>query len=46
VTKIIDLIKKHEPQLATNEREELEIEVSKLRTSALLALRALVSKLT
>jgi chromatin segregation and condensation protein Rec8/ScpA/Scc1 (kleisin family) len=39
VTKIIELIKKHEPKLATNEREELETEVSKLRTSTLLALR-------
>jgi hypothetical protein len=46
VTKIIQLIKKHEPQLATNEREELEIEVSKLRISTLVALRALVSRFT
>jgi hypothetical protein len=43
VTKIIELIKRHEPQLATS-GEELEIEVSKLRNSTLLALRDLVSK--
>jgi hypothetical protein len=43
VTKIIELIKRHEPQLATS-GEELEIEVSKLRSSTLLALRHLVSK--
>jgi hypothetical protein len=44
IAMIIDLIRKNEPQLSTN-GEELEIEVSKLRHSTLLALRALVSQI-
>jgi hypothetical protein len=43
IHKIVTLIKKHEPQLATP-GEELEIEVSKLRASTLVALRNLVNR--
>jgi transcription initiation factor TFIID subunit 2 len=43
IQKIVALIKRHEPQLATS-GEELEIEVSKLRPSTLVALRNLVNR--
>jgi hypothetical protein len=45
IQKIVALIKKSEPHLATS-GEELEIEVSKLRPSTLVALRNLVNKFT
>lgn len=41
VQKVIQLIRRHEPQLATNS-EEIEIEVNKLKQGTLIALRALV----
>jgi hypothetical protein len=44
ITMVIDLIRKEEPHLATDDGE-LEIEVKKLRQGTLLALRALVSQI-
>jgi hypothetical protein len=45
IQRIVTLIKKSEPHLATS-GEELEIEVSKLRPSTLVALRNLVNRFT